>query len=193
MKQGIKKFTAETQGARTKEGQKTGEHFIIDVLNILKIENLSETEFKKKIFNHTYIDVNGTVRKSGMSPDFIIKNTSDKKVDYIFLESKYKQISGSDWEKIESNFGFHEYFYNELVGIKSKTIVILSGYWEQCQNQYHHFMNYFNKKYGPESIYDFGRGTDEIYRFANFLNIKLSKEQKIAIVNCWAKWQKTTI
>lgn len=188
MKQGIKKFTNSTQGGRTKEGQKIGEKFVQDILDLISIENLKINKYKKSF------SVKLEESKTSMSPDFIIENMNKnsnyfKDCEFLILESKYKQISGSDWEKIESNFGYHEYFYNKLANFNSKSIVILSGYWRELQKNYIFFMKYFKEKYGEHLIYDFGDSVDEIYRFCNFLNIKIDSNLKEKINTCWKEYK----
>lgn len=189
MKQGIKKFTSLTQGARTGEGKKIGEDFVKEVLNILLIEDI------KSSLNRNMFKAKTVSKKTppSMTPDFVIRNTSKEGADskkYLILESKYKQISGSDWEKIESNFGYHEYFYNELCNLDSKTIVILSGYWRELQKRhYESLISYFKKTYGENCIFDFGDSVDEIYRFAKFLGYDLSGDVKIKIEKCYKKFQ----
>ena len=182
MKQGLKKFQGDTQGKRATQGQKVGEKFVKDILEILKI-NIIEPKQYSAIIN--------TI-KTSMKPDFIVKpsHTSIEifgNIDYIFLESKFKQIAGSDWEKIESNFGFHNFFYNQLCNINIQTIVILSGFWKKLQKNYYHFMYYFKRIYGENIIFDFGDSVDEIYRFAEFMDISLTNEQKNNIINIWNK------
>lgn len=102
-----------------------------------------------------------------MTPDFIIKKKNE--YSFILVESKYKQISGSDWEKLESNFGFHDYFYRSLCKNDNfEIVVILSGYWRDCQNNYGIVMNYLKEKYGEHRIYDFGDNVSEIQKFCRF-------------------------
>ncbi len=183
MKQGKKKFDETSQGARARQGQLCGEEFIEEILKILGITNI-----KKKIKKKFEAVVEGI--KSKMVPDFIVEPSNTSKdefgdIDFLFLESKFKQIAGSDWEKIESNFGFHEYFYNDLCGANSKTIVILSGYWKELQKNYHCFYQYFQQKYGKNSIFDFGESVDEIFRFAKLMDVNITDEMRVKIEKLW--------
>ncbi|SJZ53507.1 hypothetical protein [Mycoplasmopsis verecunda] len=187
MRQGLKKFKSETQGARTREGALIGENFVRDILEAFGIEDLSKTQFQKQFYYETI-----TIRTS-LKPDFIINNSSTGKniykgVDYLFIESKFKQISGSDWEKLESNFGFHDWFYNELCNVKCKTIVILTGYWSILERKYPLFMNYFKLKYGKETIFDFA-SQPEIKRFARFLNVDWTDELDKKVSEIYNKYQ----
>lgn len=180
MKQGLKKFDGNTQGERATQGQKVGENFIKSVLDILGISILE---------NKSYIGVVNKISTS-MKPDFIIKPSKRAivefgNIDFLFLESKFKQIQGSDWEKIESNFGYHEFFYNDLCGIKIKTIVILSGFWKKLQKNYNHFIYYFKYRYGENVIFDFGESIEEIFRFAKLMNIDISNKQNLKLKKIW--------
>lgn len=175
MRQGLKKFNSETQGARTSEGKKEGENYIKDILNIANIDYYYGDEL---------LPIFKEIRKQkdkecqyNMTPDFLLKQKYD---GYnIILESKYKQIQGSDWEKIESNFGFHNYYWNNTCKFKSKTIVILSGFWKDLQKTlYDYFVDYLKKIYGENSIFDFGLSVDEILRFFKFLNVDINNSMK---------------
>ena len=113
-----------------------------------------------------------------MTPDFIVRRFNDPNKDLIILESKYKQIPGSDWEKIESNWGFHKYYYAILCNINTiRIIVILTGFWRECFKQYDVYMQYAKEKYGDSAIFDFGV-LDDIYRFAKYMNVNLTEERK---------------
>ncbi|WP_036452463.1 hypothetical protein [Mycoplasma buteonis] len=189
MKQGLKKFSGKTQGGRTKEGQKIGENFIKEVLEVLQIEDLKLSLFKKR-----FIYENGIDYKTSQYPDFIIANSKTgsklyKNVKYFFLESKFKQISGSDWEKLECNFGYHDFFYNDLLNLQVKTIVILTGYWKELEKKYPLFMYYFKQKYGKECIFDFGSNVKEIFRFAKFLNVECTEEIQSQLIKIYNKYQ----
>lgn len=182
MKQGLKKFQGNTQGERATQGQKVGEKFVQEILNILNIKTIESKKYNAII--------NAVV--TGMKPDFIIQPSQTSlnefgNIEYIFLESKFKQIQGSDWEKIESNFGYHEFFYNTLCKENIKTIVILSGFWKKLQKNYFHFMHYFKQKYGKNVIFDFGESINEIFRFASFMDIILNNQLKSEIIKIWEK------
>ncbi len=199
MKHGLSNFSAETQGGRTTQGQKKGENYITEILKILNIEIFKNIDKKAKGKNMNYFlkeeeknDLCANKDKIYMTPDFIIKNPNNSFLDsskfkWIFLESKYKQINGSDWEKLESNFGYHEYFYNNLLNCNSKTIVILSGFWKKLQKPYPVFVNYFKEKYGENTLFDFGLSIDEILRFANFLGVDINAQQHEQIEELWEK------
>ncbi|MHA3826116.1 hypothetical protein [Mycoplasma sp. BRA285] len=185
MKQGLKKFDALTQGARTRQGALVGETYILEILDALNIENIKGTKMDKRI---TY---NELTYKTSLEPDFIVLNpkVAYKDKDYIFIESKFKQISGSDWEKLESNFGFHDWFYNQLTKINCKTVVILSGFWKELENKYRLFMVYFKEKYGNETIFDFA-SKKEIERFARFMKVKWTPEIDNQVSAIFNKYQK---
>ncbi len=202
MKQGLSKFESKTQGGRMTQGGKKGENYITEILKILNIETFKNIDDKAKNGTIKYFlkeeEKNNYFNKENdnifMTPDFIIKNPNNSFLDsskfkWIFLESKYKQIPGSDWEKLESNFGYHEYFYNNLLNCNSKTIVILSGFWKKLQKSYPVFMNYFKEKYGENVIFDFGLSCDEILRFANLLGVDISAQQREQIEELWKKQQ----
>ncbi|MFV8413898.1 hypothetical protein ACNQ1O_00835 [Mycoplasma sp. B6188] len=184
MRQGLKKFDASTQGGRTRQGALIGENYVSEILEVLGIKNIKE-EFGKRIYYKelTY--------KTSLEPDFIVENTGTayKDKEYIFIESKFKQISGSDWEKIESNFGFHDWFYNRLAKISCKTIVILSGYWKELENKYPLLMVYFKEYYGKETIFDFAF-KKEIERFAKFMNVPWTSEVDNKVSVIYNKYQK---
>lgn len=206
MKQGIEKFTAETQGARANEGKKVGETFISEILKILGITELKQllvnlkqeakhykknTNVYKKLQEEIkaleqeikFVPVNPK-NKYHMTPDFIIKNKIA--IGYLLLESKFKQIPGSDWEKLENNWGFHNYYYRNICGKETNTIVILVGFWRKLQkNLYPIFIEYVHNKYGMDALFDFGDSVNEIYRFAEFYQIELTDSQKTQIINLW--------
>ncbi|OAB48992.1 hypothetical protein [Mycoplasmopsis gallinarum] len=189
MKNGLLNLGEGLQGNKANKTGKIGETFIKEILDILKIENCIE-ELKDKF--STRIEENN--KKIKHTPDFVIRNSEIGKnifykKEYLILESKYKQTEGSDWEKIESNFGYHEFYYNNIANISSKTVVILTGFWSELQNNYWVFMEYFKNIYGSYRIFDFGYSTKEIFRFANLMEVNLTDNQKEKITETWQKYK----
>ncbi|MGZ9762385.1 hypothetical protein ACXYRQ_02840 [Mycoplasma sp. 394] len=191
----MKKFTGWSQGTRAVEGKKEGENFLKNILNILNIQTLQLTPGNKFHSVKSELEPNNY-----MSPDFVINCPNTFKIkfknrpQYLFLESKFKQINGSDWEKLESNFGYHHHFYNKLSelfdqDIRIQTIVILVGFWKILQKNYWNFIDYYKSTYGEFVIFDFGFKED-IYTFARLMDIKLNKEQEQKIEEAWIKVHK---
>lgn len=171
-------FDGETQGGKSNQGGKEGEYFVKNILQILKIRDYkSEPEWNFKPINKEF--------KTKMSPDFVVKRLNSD--EYIMIECKFKQIEGSDWEKLENNWGFHEYYYRTICGYRTfRVVVVLIGFWEEkAKNIYPLLLEYAKTRYGRESIFDFGKSVDEIIRFANFININVSEKQQAEIFNLW--------
>lgn len=93
------------------------------------------------------------------------------------------EINELDWERIECNFGYYNYLYNSICKSKSKTIVILSGFWSGLL-VYPKLIKYFKDKYGQNCIFDFYY-IDEVYRFCDFLKVQLTCQQKEQINEKW--------